>query len=65
MKLIYIVSIIKSYILRKHLQFIRINDTMFKTNNTVIKEVVLLLTLKEIFALAESKKLSLFDEVPF
>lgn len=42
-----------------------INDTMFKINNTVIKEVVLLLTLKEIFATAESKKLSLFDEVPF
>lgn len=42
-----------------------INDRILRMINTVIKEVVLLLTLKEIFALAESKKLSLFDEVPF
>lgn len=42
-----------------------INDRILRMINTVIKEVVLLLTFKEIFALAESKKLSLFDEVPF
>lgn len=48
-----------------YLKFINTNDRIIRINNTVIKEVVLLLTLKEIFALAESEKLSLFDEVPF